>query len=124
MLYLPPEKPVCRSRSNIEPDMEQLTGSTLGNEYNKSIYCHPVALTYVQSISCEMLDWLNHRLKSRLPREISITSDMQMIHTTLIAQSEEELKSLLMKVKEESEKVGSAFRKRRSWHPVPSLHGK
>ena len=43
---------------------------------------------------------------------------------TLKAQSEEELKSLLMKVKEESEKVGSAFRKRRSWHPVPSLHGK
>ena len=46
--------------------------------------------------------------------------------TTLMAESEEELKSLLMKVKEESEKVGlnSTFRKRRSWHPVPSLHGK
>ena len=46
--------------------------------------------------------------------------------TTLMAESEEELKSLLMKVKEESEKVGlnSTFRKRRSWHLVPSLHGK
>ena len=44
--------------------------------------------------------------------------------TTLMAESEEELKSLLMKVKEESEKVGSTFRKRSSWHPVPSLHGK
>ena len=44
--------------------------------------------------------------------------------TTLMAESEEELKSLLMKVKEESEKLGSTFRKRRSWHPVPSLHGK
>ena len=46
--------------------------------------------------------------------------------TTLMAESEEELKSLLMKVKEESEKVGlsSMFRKLRSWHPVPSLHGK
>ena len=47
--------------------------------------------------------------------------------TTLMAESEEELKSLLMKVKEESEKVGlkpTSFRKRRSWHPVPSLHGK
>ena len=44
--------------------------------------------------------------------------------TTLMAESEEELKSLLMKVKEESEKAGSTFRKRRSWHPVPSLHGK
>ena len=44
--------------------------------------------------------------------------------TTLMAESEEELKSLLMKVKEESEKVGSTFRKRRSWHPAPSLHGR
>ena len=44
--------------------------------------------------------------------------------TTLMAESEEELKSLLMKVKEESEKVGLTFRKRRSWHPVPSFHGK
>ena len=44
--------------------------------------------------------------------------------TTLIAESEEELKSLLMKVKVESEKVGLKRRKRRSWHPVPSLHGK
>ena len=44
--------------------------------------------------------------------------------TTLMAESEEELKSLLMKVKEESEEVGSTFRKQRSWHPVPSLHGK
>ena len=64
------------------------------------------------------------QLESRLPREISITSDTQM--TTLMAESEEELKSLLMKVKEESENVGlnSTFRKRRSCHPVPSLHGK
>ena len=44
--------------------------------------------------------------------------------TTLIAESEEELKSLLMKVKEESKKVGSTFRKLRTWHPLPSLHGK
>ena len=56
--------------------------------------------------------------------EISITSDAD--DTTLMAKREEELKSLLMKVKEESEKVGlsSTFRKLRSWHPVPSLHGK
>ena len=51
-----------------------------------------------------MLDWKKHKLESRLPGEISITSDMQM--TTLMAESEEELKSLLMKVKKESEKVG------------------
>ena len=59
----------------------------------------------------------------KLPGEISITSDMQMT-PPLWQKSEEELKSLLMKVKEESEKVGSTFRKQRSWHLVPSLHAK
>ena len=56
----------------------------------------------MQSTSCEMPDWMNHKLESRFPGEISITSD----DTTLMAKSEEELKSLLMKVKQESEKVG------------------
>ena len=79
MLYLPPEKPVCRSRSNIEPDMEQLTGSTLGNEYNKSIYCHPACLIFTQHISHTMKGWMNHRLESSLPGEIATTSDMKMI---------------------------------------------
>ena len=68
---------------------------------------------------------MNHKLESRLPGEISITSDMQM--TPLLGQkSEEELKSLLMKVKEESEKVGLELniQKLTSWHLVPSLHGK
>ena len=69
-----------------------------------------------------MLGWMKHKLKSVLPGEIPITSDMQM--TPFMAESEEELKSLLMKVKEESEKVGSTFRKLRSWHLVLSLHGK
>ena len=59
----------------------------------------------MQSTSWEKLDWKKHKLESRLPGEISITSDMQMTHTTLMAESEEELKSFLMKVKEESEKV-------------------
>ena len=67
---------------------------------------------------------MKHKLESRLPGETSITSDTQMI-TTLMAESEEELKRLLIKVKE-SEKVGlnSTFKKLRSWHLVPSLHGK
>ena len=71
-----------------------------------------------------MLGWKKHKLESRLLGEISITSDMQM--ATLMAESEEKLKSLLMKVKEESEKVvlNATFRKLRSWHLVPSLHGK
>ena len=69
-----------------------------------------------------MLGWKKQKMESRLPGEISITSD----NTALMGESEEELKSLLMKVKEESEKVGlsSTFRKLRSWHLVPSLHGK
>ena len=67
-----------------------------------------------------MLGWRKHKLESRLPGEISVTSDAD--DTTLMAESEEELKSLLMKVKEESEKVGlklNILRKLRSWHPVP-----
>ena len=69
-----------------------------------------------------------HKLKSRLPREISITSDMQMTNSEkeLMAKSEEELKSFLMKVKEKSEKVGLKLniQKLRSWHLVPSIHVK
>ena len=53
-----------------------------------------------------MLDWMKHKLESRLPGEISKTSDMQMCHTTPMAESKEELKSLLMKVEEENEKIG------------------
>ena len=69
-----------------------------------AVYCHPAFLTYMQSTSCEMPGWMNQKLESRLPGEISITSYRQN-DTTLKAESEE-LKSLLMKVKEGSEKVG------------------
>ena len=61
-----------------ELDMDQQTGSKLGKEYVKAVYCHPAYLTYMQSTSCEMLDWIKHKLESRLPGEISITSDRQM----------------------------------------------
>ena len=111
-------------KQQLEPDMEQQIGSKLGKEYLKAVFCHPVYLTCMQSTSCEMLGWKKHKLESRLPGEISITSD----DTTLMAESEEELKNPLMKVKEESEKFGltlnSMFRKLRSWHLVTSLHGK
>ena len=75
-------------------------------EYIKAVYCHPAYLTYMQSTSWEPLGWKKHKhkLESRFPGERSITSEMLM--TTLTAESEEELKSLLMKVKEESKKVG------------------
>ena len=65
-------------KQHLEPDMEQQTGSKLGKEYVKAVYCHPAYLTYMQSTSCEMLGWMKHKLDSRLLGEISITSDMQM----------------------------------------------
>ena len=63
----------------LEPDMEQLTGSKLGKEYVKAVYCHPAYLTYIQSTSREMPGWMSHKLESRLLGEISTTLDMQMI---------------------------------------------
>ena len=66
-------------KQQLEPDMEQQTGSELGKEYVKAVYCHPAYLTYMQSTSREMLGWIKHKLKSRLLGEISIISDMQMI---------------------------------------------
>ena len=92
-------------KQQLKLDMEQWTGSKLGKDYIKAVYCHPAYLTYMQSTSYEMLGWMKHTLESRLPGEISITSDMQMV-PSLMAESKEELKSLLMKVKEESEKAG------------------
>ena len=65
-------------KQQLELDREQQTGSILGKEYVKAVYCHPVYLTYMQSTTCEMLGWKKHKLKSRLQGEISITSDMQM----------------------------------------------
>ena len=65
-------------QQQLELDMEQQTGSKLGKEYVKAVYCHPVYLTYMQSTSCEMLGWMKHKLESRLPEETSITSDTQM----------------------------------------------
>ena len=65
-------------KQQLELDMEQQTGSKLGKEYVKAIYCHPACLTYMQSTSCEMLGWMKHKLESRLPEEISIASDTQI----------------------------------------------
>ena len=60
-------------------DMEQLTGTKLGKENEKAIYCHPAYLTYVQGTLWEMLGWITHKLESRLLGEISTTSNMQVI---------------------------------------------
>ena len=108
-------------KQQLGPEME-LTGSKLGQEYIKAVYCHLAYLTYMQSTSYKMLDWMKHKLESRLPGEISITSYAD--DTTFMAESEEELKSLLMKVKEEIENktLNSVLKKKkqlRLWYPVP-----
>ena len=78
-------------KQQLEPDMEQQTGSKLGNETIKALYRHPAYLMSMQSTSFEMPGWMKHKLESRLPGGMSITSDM--------AESKEELKSLLMSKK-------------------------
>ena len=79
--------------------MEEQTGSKLSKEYIKSVYCHPTNLTYMQSTSCEMLGLMKHKLESRLLGK-NIDNLRYPDDTILMAESKEELKSLLMKVKE------------------------
>ena len=66
-------------KQQLEPVMEQRTGSKLGKEYIKTVYCHPAYLTYMQSTSCEILAWINNKLETRLSGKTATTSDMQMI---------------------------------------------
>ena len=68
-------------KQQLEPDAEQQTASKLGKEYVRPVYCHPAYLTYMQSTSCKMPGWMKDKLESRLPGEISITSDTQMTTT-------------------------------------------
>ena len=65
-------------KQQLEMDMEQWTGSKLGKGYIKAVYGHPAYLTYMQSTSHEMPGWIKHKLESRFPGEVSVTSDMQM----------------------------------------------
>ena len=66
-------------KQQLELDMEQQTGSKSGKEFVKAVYCHPAYLLYMQSTSCEIPGWMMHKLESRLPGEVPINSDMQMI---------------------------------------------
>ena len=72
-------KNLCAGQKVKELDIEQQTGSKLGKKYVKAVYCHPDYLMPMQRTSCEMLGWMNHKVESRLQREILINSDMQMI---------------------------------------------
>ena len=92
-------------KQQLELDMEQQTGSKSGKGYVKAVYRYPAYLTSMQSTPWETLGWMKHKLESRLPGEI-INNLRYADYTTHMAESKEELKSLLMKVKEESEKVG------------------
>ena len=111
-------------KHQLELDMEQQTGSKLGKEYIKCIYCHPAYLTYAGNIM------RNARLdKAQAGNKIAgrnINNLRYADDTTLMAESEEELKSLLMKGKRRVKKLAqnSTFKKQRSWHPAPSLHSK
>ena len=111
-------------KQQLEPDMEQLIGSKLGKEYDKAVYCHPADLTSMQSTSCKMLGCMN-QTEIKISRR-NLNNFIYANDNTLTAQSEEDLKSLLMKVKEECEKTGLKLniQKLRSWHLVPILHGK
>ena len=97
-------------KQQLEPDIEQQTGSKLGKEYVKAVYCHPVYLTYMQSTSCEMPGWMKLRLdETQAGIKIAgrnINNLIDVDNTTLMAESKEELKRLLMKVKEENEQSG------------------
>ena len=86
--------------------LEHQTGSKLGKEYVKAVYCHPAYLTYIQSTSCKLPGWMKHKMESKLPGNVSNLKYAD--DTTFMAESEEELKSLLMKVKE-NEKAGLKF---------------
>ena len=80
-MTLPASWEICMQlqKQELELDMEKQIGSKLGKEYVMAVYCHPAYLTDMQSTSCEMQGWEKHKLESRLPEEISMISDMQMI---------------------------------------------
>ena len=86
------------NKQQLEPDMEQWTGSKLGKDYVKAVYCPPAYLTSMQSTSCEMPSWMKHKLEWRLAGR-NINNVRYADDTTLMAESEEELKSFLMKSK-------------------------
>ena len=103
---LPASWEICMQvrKQQLELDMEQQTGSKSRKEYVKAIYCHPAYLTYIQNTSCEMVDWMKHKLESRLLGEIS-NNFIYADDTTIMGESEKELKSFLMKGKSRVKKL-------------------
>ena len=109
-------------KQHLEPDMEKLTGSKLGKQYIKAVYCHPVyCAEYIMRNAGLEEAQAGIKIARRNINHLRYADD-----TTLMAESEEELKSLLTKVKDEGEKVGLKLniQKLRTWHLDPSVHGK
>ena len=111
-------------KQQLEPDMEQQSGSKLGKGYIKNVYCHSAYLIYIEYIMWNVrLDEAQAGIKSfrRNLNNLRYADD-----TTLMVESEEEIKGLLMKVKEETKKVGLKLniQKTKIMHPIPSFHGK
>ena len=112
-------------KQRLELNMEQQTGSKLGKEYIKDVYCHPTYFTYMQSTSCEMPGLMKHKVELRLPGERSITSYMQMTRP-LRQKVKRNQRASWWKWKKRVKKLAEnlTFRKLRLWHLVPSLHAK
>ena len=96
-------------KEQLEPDMEQRTGSKFGKEYDKAAYCHPAYLTFMQSTSCEMPGWMKHRLavfsqNQHCREKYQQPQACRWYHSN--GRKRRETKRLLMRVKEESEKAG------------------
>ena len=100
-------------KQQLELEMEEKTGSKAGKQYVKAVYCHPAYLTYMQGTSWETLGWMKQRLdEAKAGTNIAGRNSKNLRYaddTTIMAESKEELKSILMKMKEESEKVGLKF---------------
>ena len=113
-------------KQELELGMQQQIVSKLGKKYMKAVCFHPAYLIYMQSTSCEMPGWMKEAQAGIKIDGRNISNLRYADDTTLVAESEEELKSLLMKVEEEREKDGLKFniQKMKIWHPVPSHHGK
>ena len=108
-------------KQQFESDMKQLTGSKLGKEYDKTIYCHPAYLTSVQSTSCKIPSWML-QAGSNIARR-NINNIRHADDSTLTADSKEELKSLLVRVKEENEKASLKLNlKKKKNHGIQSHH--
>ena len=105
--HLPASWEICMQdkKQQLELDMKQQIGSNLGKEYGKGVYCHPAYLTSMQSTSCKIPSWMKEQAGIKIAGR-NIDNLIYADDTTLMVETEEELRSLLMKVKEESEKVG------------------